>query len=535
MFNRREQPGWMAIVPRKLRMDFAHVVRGGERPVLKLLESAPRNGSEAHSLAQARRSLSLQRYRCTTWVEPGGYQVAQVASPKVEPAELRAALRWAVKDSLDFPVEQALVDVLPIPTDGMPPGRDALALVVAAKRQALSDRVQAFQAANLKLAAIDVLEAAQRNIATLFETPGRGIALLGFHENGALLTFSRGGELYGLRNIDINLAALADAEQRETVFERVSLELQRSLDGFDRQFSQVPLSRLLIAGHAASQSFSNFLKDNLYLPVDVADLTTVLEVGPRAEALQDLSQQHAWYVPIGMALREESTAATPRQNINFYDASLRSKRDWLTAPNAALAVGACGLAVGLGTVWARHDLSKLQGPAAETAAALEAAQTELTDLNQRSTELQPNARLQAQVQLAQASVTQRQAALELLRAGGLGNETGHANALGAFSRQSLNGLWLTGVVLDHQQVALRGRSLNPELIPAYVSRLNKEAALQGRSFRALNIERPLLPAPAASGADTTPPPPRSAPYVEFSLASAQGAEAPAKTTPEAKP
>lgn len=312
MFNRREQPGWMAVVPRKQSVDFAHVVRGGERPQLKLLDSMPRStsgkGSEAQALHHARRSHNLQRYRCTTWVEPSAYQMVQVASPKVDPTELRAALRWSIKDSLDFPVEQAMVDVLPIPTDGMPAGRDPLALVVAAKRDKLQERVQAFQAANLKLAVIDVVEAAQRNIATLFETNGRGIAMLGLHDNGGLLTFSRGGELYSLRHIDINLAALSDADQRANVFERVSLELQRSLDGFDRQFSQVPLSRLLIAGHPAAESFSNFLKDNLYLPVEVADLSTVLDLGRHANALQDVTQQHAWYVPIGMALREESAA-----------------------------------------------------------------------------------------------------------------------------------------------------------------------------------------------------------------------------------
>lgn len=313
MFNRREQPGWMAVVPRKQSVDFAHVVRGGDRPTLTLLDSAPRTsggaGSEAQALQHARRTHHLQRYRCTTWIDPSAYQMVQVTQPKVDATELRAALRWSIKDSLDFPVEQAMVDVLPIPTDGMPAGRDPLALVVAAKRDKLQERVQAFQAASLKLSVIDVLEAAQRNIAALFETPGRGIAMLGLHDNGALLTFSRAGELYGLRHIDIKLDALADPDQRATVFERVGLELQRSLDGFDRQFSQVPLSRLLIAGHPAAESFSNFLKDNLYLPVEVADLSSVLDLGRQADALRDVTQQHAWYVPIGMALREEGAAA----------------------------------------------------------------------------------------------------------------------------------------------------------------------------------------------------------------------------------
>ncbi|MBX3622902.1 MAG: agglutinin biogenesis protein MshI [Rhizobacter sp.] len=309
MFKRREQPGWLAVVPRRQGVDFAHVVRGGDRPALTLLDTSPRHGDDTHTLMHARRALGLQRYRCTTWVEPGAYQVVQVTAPRVEPAELRAALRWSVKDSLDFPVEQALIDVLPIPADGMPMGRDPLALVVAAKRDKLAERVQAFQHANVPLQVIDVLEAAQRNIAALFETPGRGLALLAFHDTGALLTFTRAGELYGLRHIDAHLAALADPDQREAAFERIGLELQRSLDGFDRQFSQVPLDRLLIAGHPAAQSLSNYLKDNLYLPVDVADLASVLDLGRHAQTLQDVSTQSAWYVPIGMALRDEGVLA----------------------------------------------------------------------------------------------------------------------------------------------------------------------------------------------------------------------------------
>jgi MSHA biogenesis protein MshI len=520
MFKRREQPGWMAIVPRKQSVDFAHVVRGAERPLVKRLDSTPRSGSEAHALLAARRSHDLQRYRCTTWIEPGAYQAVQVAAPKVEPAELRAALRWSIKDSLDFPVEQAIVDVLPIPADGMPAGRDPLAIAVAAKRDKLQERVRAFQAAHVELAAVDVLEAAQRNIATLFETQGRGIALLGFHDHGGLLTFSRGGELYGVRHIDINLGALADPDQRSAVFERVGLELQRSLDGFDRQFSQVPLSRLLLAGHPATESFSNFLKDNLYLPVETADLSTVLDLGRHAEALQDVTQQHAWYVPIGLALREESAE---RQNLNLNDTSLRAKREWLTPANALATVGACAVAVAGAGGWVRHEAAQLRQPANATTSALEAAQADLTKLTQRLAETKPDARLQTELRLAQAMVTQRQAALDLLQAGNLGNETGHANALSAFARQSIQGLWLTGVVLDHRHVALRGRAMSAELIPGYINRLNHEATLQGRAFRALHIER-ALHAPAEAGSA----PARSAPYVDFSLVNAQGIEAPAR-------
>jgi hypothetical protein len=215
------------------------------------------------------------------------------------------------------------------------------------------------------------------------------------------------------------------------------------------------------------------------------------------------------------------------QNINFYDPSLRARRDWLTAANAAIAVGVCALVVLLAGGWAQHDLRRLRGPAADTHSGLLARQAELVDLTQRVAATRPDAHLQAELRLAQTALVQRQSALELLQAGGLGNEVGHAAALGAFARQSIHGLWLTGVVLDQGQVALRGRAISPELIPGYVHRLNQEAALQGRAFRALSIARPVQ---AEAGASATA---RSAPWVEFSLASAQGTEAPIRA-PEAR-
>ena len=108
----------------------------------------------------------------------------------------------------------------------------------------------------------------------------------------------------------------------------------------------------------------------------------------------------------------------------------------------------------------------------------------------------------------------------------------HSATLQAFARQTIDGLWLTGLVLDRQDMALRGRAMNPELIPAYVGRLNQEPALQGRSFRALDIARPMDDTPAvasvasaasASAKVSSPAGPHLASFVEFSLSGAGGA------------
>lgn len=296
----------MAVTLRAQQIALAHVVRdAGAPPRLAMFELGARErSSDADALARARRAAGLQRYRCTTLLDAGAYQFVQVNTPSVPAEELKSALRWAVKDSLDFAADQAVIDVLQVPADGAPPGRPPLAFAIAARRERVAERVQAFQRAGLPLKVIEVAETAQRNVAALFEQPGRGLALLAFDEHGGLLTFTRDGELFASRHIDIAAAALADdgdTSRRDALFERIGLEVQRSLDSFDRQFSQIALQRVLVAAPAAA-ALVEFLSNNLYLPVEAADLSSVMDTRA-CPAMNDIGEQAQWLQTIGLALR----------------------------------------------------------------------------------------------------------------------------------------------------------------------------------------------------------------------------------------
>lgn len=509
----------MAVVLRPQALVLAHVVRDGARPRLALLDSVPReSGTDDAALGRLRRTVGLQRHRCTTLLADGGCQLVQVNTPPVPADELKSALRWAVKDSLEFPADDAVIDALQVPADGAPAGRAPLAFAVVARRERVAERVQAFQRAKLPLKAIDSTETAQRNVAALFEEPGRGLAMLAFHANGGLLTFTRNGELFASRHIDIAPGSLAlsgdaDAARRDALFERIGLEVQRSLDNFDRQFSQIALQRVVVAAPVGAAALVHYLAANLYLPVETADLATVMDTAA-FPALAEPTAQAQWLEAIGIALRDDDAAAP--QQINLYEPSLRIAHDWLSTGSLAAAVGGALLAVGISAAWTHWQLRQVQGPAHETATALQEQQAAIEQLARQVDSLRPDPKLLADVSSAQATLEQRQAALQMLRGGGLGHQEGHAAALQAFARQSIDGLWLTGLALDRRDMALRGRALNPALIPAYVGRLNQEPALQGRSFRALDIARPLdagTPAP-----DTT----RRAAFVEFSLAGSNG-------------
>jgi MSHA biogenesis protein MshI len=133
--------------------------------------------------------------------------------------------------------------------------------------------------------------------------------MLAFHEHGGLLSFTRDGELFASRHIDIAASALAlvddnDTFRRDGLFERVGLEVQRSLDNFDRQFSQIALQRVIVAAPTGAGALVNYLASNLYLPVEGADLTTVIDT-EAFPALREPTAQAQWLSTIGLALRTE--------------------------------------------------------------------------------------------------------------------------------------------------------------------------------------------------------------------------------------
>lgn len=241
---------------------------------------------------------------------PGEYQILSVDALNVPAQELKGALRWRLKDLLDYPVDEASFDVVNIVGDKATGGRQLSLLAIVARNQHLRERQTLFDDAGGDLQVIDVPEMAQRNISALVEPESRGVAMLSFDENGGLLTVTFAGELYLARRLDVRLSQLDvdDAEKRVMLFERITLELQRSLDNFDRQHNFITTAKLVLAplGQVAAE-LQSYLAANLYMPVEVLDLSDVLDLSKVSE-LKDARRQQMHFLTIGAALRREVNA-----------------------------------------------------------------------------------------------------------------------------------------------------------------------------------------------------------------------------------
>ncbi len=256
-------------------------------------------------LDKLNKDLKAGNYNCGTMLSGGEYQMLMVDAPNVPPDELKTAVRWRLKDMLDFHVDDATIDVLDIPVDPGNAARGHSMFAIAARNTLIQSRQTLFSEAKLALTVIDIPEMAQRNISALLETEGRGLAMLSFDADGGLLTITYKAELYLSRRIDVTLAQLLerDSDRQHACFDKITLELQRSLDHFDRQFSHVNVLKLLLAPTGA-EGLHEHLASNLYMPVEAMTLDDVFDLSNTPE-LQDTAQQQRFFLTLGAALRHE--------------------------------------------------------------------------------------------------------------------------------------------------------------------------------------------------------------------------------------
>lgn len=310
-FGKKRQPGWLALSLGQEQIDLVHVMRSPNgKPEIALCDTYRKEGSNAATLARLRKELNLDRYRCTTLLKSEEYQMHQVDAPNVPRAEMKTAARWRVKDLVDYPLDAATIDVFDIPVDPDAPARNHSIYAVTARNSVIESCIKSFSEAGLPLEAIDIPDLAQRNIAALFEPAQRGVAMLAFYAKEGILTFTRGGELYLARRIEISLAQLMaeDAARRAQQIERITLELQRSLDHFDRQYQYVTVAKLLLAPLPQDIGLQEHLAANIYVPVETIDLSAVMSF-PGVPELKHPARQSQCLATIGAALRDEQPAA----------------------------------------------------------------------------------------------------------------------------------------------------------------------------------------------------------------------------------
>jgi MSHA biogenesis protein MshI len=305
----RKDKGWMTV---SLLSDGIAAARvdcvPGTKPLVRMASFFAHDVVDAAALDKVARDTGASSYRIVTMLSGGDYQVVTVESPNVPADELRTAVRWRLKDMLDFPADSATIDILTIPVDKAA-GRTPSLFVMAARNSVIEERQALFNNAKLEMRVIDVPEMAQRNLSMLLAPEQRGLAMLTFADTGGLLTITYNGELYLSRRLDVTLAQILepDHDRKHASFDKITLELQRSLDHFDRQFNFVSVARLVL-GPTGASGLEEYLSANMYMPVETCVLADMLDLELVPE-LADVTLQQRFFLTLGAAMRPQEEAA----------------------------------------------------------------------------------------------------------------------------------------------------------------------------------------------------------------------------------
>jgi hypothetical protein len=196
------------------------------------------------------------------------------------------------------------------------------------------------------------------------------------------------------------------------------------------------------------------------------------------------------------------------QQINLYNPLFLQKEKHFSARTLAQALGVVVIGV-----LALFAFSLLQTRSAERLAAQYRDQVarerdQLMKLGGQLSDPSRSKALQAQTAQLEAEVKLRQATLQALSTGELGNTAGFSEFLAALGRQALAGVWLTRIRVDDagNGLAVEGRALRPDLLPVYLKGLSREPMMRGRRVTEMKLA-------AAKGAGAGEPA-----FVDFSLA-----------------
>ncbi len=310
LFGRRKRvvEGLVGLSVNDSRIALAHITRQRDELMLErcVREPVAGFGAASEQLLRLVTEQGLSGASCNVVLAPSDYSVYLIESPQVEPDEVNSAVRWKIKDLLDMPVEDAIIDVFNLPDDAFQ-GRNKMLYAVAASRPKVEQIIAMVNRAGLNLQSIDIQEMVMRNISNHFLDDSNGLAFISLKESGSTLNISRKGKLYLTRRINTRVGAdVMSQNDWEMVRDRLALEIQRSLDYFESQVAQSPAAQIMIAPRERdTEAMMNALADALASPVGMVDFIHEL---PAREGISE-EAKGAGMMVIGAALRSDIEVA----------------------------------------------------------------------------------------------------------------------------------------------------------------------------------------------------------------------------------
>ncbi len=200
-------------------------------------EFLPSRGQEEQQLALQSwvSQHNLQKSPCICLMGSDDCDVNQIEKPNVDDSELLQALIWKIKDLVSYNVEEAVVDIYPMPVSSK--NNTQQVSVVSAQESTVAAYVESINSTGLSLTAIDIHGLVRQNLSSVQQSNGKTQAILSIDENTGELSIFHDTDLYVSRGFKIGTTQLQQVtSEDQSIYDSLLLEIQRSMDYFESYF-----------------------------------------------------------------------------------------------------------------------------------------------------------------------------------------------------------------------------------------------------------------------------------------------------------
>lgn len=265
LFSKKESSDILGVTLRQNSLTYCRLTQSDDKATCK--QMPVEGGNYVSTLASLKGSHHIDEGQCHIVLSAQQSQIVQVDKPNVPDAEINAALKWQVKDLVNFSPDNMVVDYYDGPT--LVSGAEKINVVCAEKSslkemvaQLLDDGFTVKSITTEEFAFASLVPVTEAATLLICQQPNEEILLL-IVKNGQLFFFRR------LRGF-MQISSKNEDELTMGVIDALSLEVQRSTDYFERQLKQAPIQSIQIIVPMATEAFlARKLAENTNVPVEL--------------------------------------------------------------------------------------------------------------------------------------------------------------------------------------------------------------------------------------------------------------------------
>lgn len=286
-----------------------------EKPHVVRHAALPREKATSENLSKFKNQIESADFKWVSVLDRNDYQMMLVDKATVSESEMEQSLRWSITPLIDYPPQDANLSWMDIPVLGEHSNRTPQVYVIASRCDRIDAHVALFERAQISLQAVDIRETAQRNISAALEAAAlggdSGLCLVHAEPRGVQLTVTHKGELYlerYIRESIFNDQLEQGASAMTHKLDRIALEIQRSINLVQRNFSSLSVEHVLVAPTQKDIGLAGHLGSRLAAKVEDFDLGQVFDWPTDSDLVQP-ELQALYFNALGAALRFTEKAA----------------------------------------------------------------------------------------------------------------------------------------------------------------------------------------------------------------------------------